>query len=130
MSPTQAESRWARIIAPLVFDYAQRSLGASVDRVARLPEQVGFVRAYRAKDFSPAYVIARLKYFGSGQIALPMTGTDFEIYFDFHGYSPRRPPHPMPPAAWSSDNLCSDRLNFFRKCAFLFQIHAINCPDN
>jgi hypothetical protein len=62
---------------PLVLDDAQRSLRASVDRVARPPEQIGFVVAYRAKDFSPAYVIARLKYFGSDKIALPVTNTDF-----------------------------------------------------
>jgi hypothetical protein len=130
MFPVQAESRWARIIGPLALEDAQRSLGASVDRVACPPEQVRFVGAYYAKDFSPAYVIARLKYFGSGQIALSVTDTDFEIYFDFHGYSPRRPPRLMPPAVWSSGNLSSDRLNFFRKFAFLFQIHAIGHVHN
>jgi hypothetical protein len=127
VSPAQAESRWARINWPLVLDDAQRPLRASADCVARPPEQIGFVVAYRAKDFSPAHVIARLKYFGSGKIALSMTDTDFEIHFDFYDCPPRRPPYPMPPAAWSSDNLSSKGLKFFRKFAFLFQIHALDC---
>jgi len=117
-------------LAPLVLDDAQRSLRASVDRVARPPAQIGFVGAYRAKDFSPADVIARLKYFGSSEIALPVTDTDFEIHFDFHNGLPRKPPYPIPPAAWLSDNLSSKGLNFFRNFAFLFQIHAIDCLGN